>query len=148
MRYISKYRNALGELLVRTINGKDYYSAIIKVMLSVDEGYLIKNGILIGTKAGNIWTVHIPIDRKSFIDNDRHISYVQYDKDMGMGMGMGPDQPRYTPPRTEPRIQDLLNQKEVNEAIIVPAKNANVKLIALGAVAILGFLVVTKKIKL
>ncbi len=67
--------------LVRiTINNKTYLSALIKVSESIEENQMLGLGILVGTKAGAIWTVQIPEQEiNSFIQLDG-IDFIQLDE--------------------------------------------------------------------
>lgn len=65
----------------RQINGKAYVSGLIKVndQTAVDAD-LDKLGVLIGTKAGDIWTVQVPAEQVIAFTNVRGISYIQVDE--------------------------------------------------------------------
>lgn len=64
----------------RTANNNIYISALIKVSnLSVVEN-LNNIGAKIGTKAGDIWTVHLPIDKVDTFTKIKGIAYIQLDE--------------------------------------------------------------------
>jgi minor extracellular serine protease Vpr len=66
--------------IYNTISGKYYLSAILKVNNDIDTKTLSDLNILIGTKAGNIWTVQIPPENiKAFIQLSG-IDYIQLDE--------------------------------------------------------------------
>lgn len=67
----------------KKINNRDYISAFIKVAPAFDGAALSPLGVFVGTKAGNIWTVQIPVERVQeftavpgivFIDLDAPVS--------------------------------------------------------------------------
>jgi subtilisin family serine protease len=57
-----------------------YVSALVKVATTINEKSLSQLEVLVGTKAGNIWTVQIPITQiKNFIKL-KDIEYIQLDE--------------------------------------------------------------------
>jgi minor extracellular serine protease Vpr len=68
------------EYVFKNISGKTYLSTIIKVNENVDLGKFSDLGVLIGTKAGNIWTVQIPPDKLDAFTKVKGIDYIQLDE--------------------------------------------------------------------
>ncbi|HNW97838.1 MAG TPA: S8/S53 family peptidase [Bacteroidales bacterium] len=66
--------------IFKKINGKNYLSALIKVSDNTDISRLSKLDILIGTKAGNIWTVQIPPENLEAFASIKEIEYIQLDE--------------------------------------------------------------------
>lgn len=65
----------------RNINGKNYLSGMIKVSNpAMAEPVLEDMGVLTGTKAGDIWTVHVPYDKVQDFTQVKGISYIQLDE--------------------------------------------------------------------
>jgi len=74
-----------GELLPNYLyrngpNGQQYISAIIKVKPSVDAKAIETMGVKTGTKAGNIWTVSIPVNQVRAFTELPGIEYIQLDE--------------------------------------------------------------------
>jgi minor extracellular serine protease Vpr len=63
----------------KKINSKTYISALIKVGTDIDEAALSSLGIFTGTKAGNIWTVQVPVENVATFTTTPGISYIQLD---------------------------------------------------------------------
>lgn len=61
-------------------NGIDYLSAFIKVKNNVNEHALIDLGVIVGTKAGNIWTVRIPTQSVMPFTELSGIEYIELDR--------------------------------------------------------------------
>ncbi len=61
-------------------NGIVYISTIIKVNKTISVSGLNKLGVLIGTKAGNIWTAKVPENQIRNFANFRGIDYIQLDE--------------------------------------------------------------------
>jgi len=57
-----------------------YVGALIKVNDNIQQQNIEKLGIIVGTKAGNIWTVRIPIDSLDDFVNLEGIDYIQIDE--------------------------------------------------------------------
>lgn len=70
-----------GYIYKKLANGQSAVSAIIKV---ADAGAAQQNlstlGVFIGTKAGNIWTVQVPLDKVVAFTNTPGIAYIQLDE--------------------------------------------------------------------
>lgn len=62
----------------KTINGQHYISAFIKVG-NIDESVLDNLGIYVGTKAGSVWTVQVPVDNINAFTQVTGISYIDLD---------------------------------------------------------------------
>ena len=68
------------EFIYKKISGKNYLSALLKVNANVDTKRFSDLNILIGTKAGNIWTVQIPTEKlKDFIHLEG-LDYIELDE--------------------------------------------------------------------
>lgn len=61
-------------------NGTEYLSAFIKVSDVVNERDLNNLGVIIGTKAGNIWTVRIPKENIAAFSDLGGINYIDLDR--------------------------------------------------------------------
>ncbi len=62
--------------------GQRYISALLQVKSSFADDPLIKLGVRIGTKAGNIWTAQIPVDMVVMVSQVPGLSYLQLDEPM------------------------------------------------------------------
>lgn len=73
-------RTPTPNVVYKQINNTTYLSSFIKVTPSIDEAQLKNLGVIIGTKAGNIWTVQIP--ESNFIEfiTLKDIEYIQIDE--------------------------------------------------------------------
>ena len=69
----------MGEKVVVNINGIDYYGAIAKTNSLFNKDYIKGLGVLIGTVAGDIVTMKIPVSRRSAVENYEGIEFIQYD---------------------------------------------------------------------
>ncbi len=69
-----------------TADQKVYISAIIKVKPTVDTKAITALGVLTGTKAGNIWTVQIPIAQVQAFTQIPDIDYIQLDEPVNSHM--------------------------------------------------------------
>lgn len=65
-----------------------YYNGMIKVNNAFDGNILKKNGIIVGTKAGNIWTVRIPEQALLSLSKLQNISAIELDEPMVQNMDM------------------------------------------------------------
>jgi minor extracellular serine protease Vpr len=63
----------------KTVNNTKYMSTMIKVG-TISEASLTAIGAHIGTKAGNIWTVQVPIQNLEAFINIDGIEYIQFDE--------------------------------------------------------------------
>ena len=63
----------------KRINGAWYLSSLIKVAADADESKITGSGILIGTKAGQVWTAQFPADRLHQCLQTEGISYIGLD---------------------------------------------------------------------
>lgn len=67
-------------IVLSKANGISYVSALIKTNAALQEKSITRLGALVGTKAGNIWTVKIPVTQiKNFIEIE-NIEYIQLDE--------------------------------------------------------------------
>jgi minor extracellular serine protease Vpr len=66
--------------MLRTINERIYTGSLIKVNSAIDEDRLIRAGVLIGTKAGNIWAVQIPVEFLEQLAGLAGLEYLQVDE--------------------------------------------------------------------
>jgi minor extracellular serine protease Vpr len=67
------------EYYIRNINGGLYVGALITINDKINESTLKSSGVLIGTKAGNIWSVKIPINQLSNIGKINGLIYIEID---------------------------------------------------------------------
>lgn len=74
--YVYRY-NAQGELCI---------SALIKVQAGFNENTLLEKGVQIGTKAGTVWTVQVPVKSFNVLIQTPGISYIDLDQPVGMLM--------------------------------------------------------------
>lgn len=70
--------NRLGVL--SKINSNDYVSTLIKVNAKFNEETILQLGAFIGTKAGNIWTVQVPVTKIKAFTELAYIEYIQLDE--------------------------------------------------------------------
>ncbi len=70
--------NRLGVL--SKINSDDYVSTLIKVNAKFNEKTILQLGAFIGTKAGNIWTVQVPVTKIKAFTELAYIEYIQLDE--------------------------------------------------------------------
>ena len=61
-------------------NDIQYLSAFIKVSKTIDQALLNKLGVIVGTKAGDIWTVQIPKERVVAFTRLPGIEYIELDR--------------------------------------------------------------------
>ncbi|MGN6477489.1 MAG: S8/S53 family peptidase [Flavipsychrobacter sp.] len=64
----------------KTIGGRQYMSGMIKVRDASVETAMKKMGVKIGTKAGNIWTVQVPVSQVRNFTSLIGIDYIQLDE--------------------------------------------------------------------
>jgi minor extracellular serine protease Vpr len=64
----------------RTVGNHSYVSALLQVGTNVDEAAIRNLGVQIGTKAGNIWTSQIPIDKVAALSTVAGVRYIQLDE--------------------------------------------------------------------
>ncbi len=70
----------LPHYVYKKIDNKVYLSAFVQVGESVNENALAALGVFIGTRAGNIWTVQVPIEKiDQFVNTNTGIKYVELD---------------------------------------------------------------------
>lgn len=70
--------NRLGVL--SKINSDDYVSTLIRVNAKFNEKTILQLGAFIGTKAGNIWTVQVPVTKIKAFTELAYIEYIQLDE--------------------------------------------------------------------
>ena len=68
------------EFIYKKIAGNYYLSAILKVNESIDAAAVSDLHVLVGTKAGNIWTAQIPFDKLGAFTKLKGIDYIQLDE--------------------------------------------------------------------
>ncbi len=71
---------SLPNVVYKQINNTTYLSSFIKVAPNIDESQLKNLGVIIGTKAGNIWTVQIPKTHFTEFISLKDIEYIQLDE--------------------------------------------------------------------
>ncbi len=69
-------------------NGIVYISTLIKVNKALSVSSLNKLGVLIGTKAGNIWTAQVPEDQIHHFSNLKGIDFIQLDEPIKANLDM------------------------------------------------------------
>lgn len=67
-------------------NNQVYLSTLMKINTSFNEKELINLGALIGTRAGNIYTVQIPDNKTPYIIKLKGIDYIQLDEPIAANM--------------------------------------------------------------
>jgi len=65
---------------IKTLKQQQYISALIKVNDKIDVQKLNKLGVIVGTKAGNVWTAKIPNDKFQDFISIEGIEYIQMDE--------------------------------------------------------------------
>lgn len=70
----------VSKFVYKKIGGKIFVSAIIKVRSNVDVAQFSSAGVIVGTKAGLIWTVQIPADQFQIFTELQGIEYIQIDE--------------------------------------------------------------------
>ena len=92
LQYIHKSQQLNGkafisnEYVYKNISGKLYLSAMVKVDGTSHTKAFSELGILIGTKAGNIITIQIPVENLSDLLSTQGIEYLQLDEPVFMTM--------------------------------------------------------------
>ena len=76
----SKLNLVKSNYIYSKINNHEYISAFIKVNNKTKTSNFKNLGVLIGTKAGNIWTVKIPVNRFQNFILLKNIEYIQVDE--------------------------------------------------------------------
>lgn len=75
-----------GSYIYRNLAGKEYLTGMIKVDNPSVELTMEQLGVKIGTKAGNIWTVHVPYNKVKEFTTIRGINYIQLDEPLRPAM--------------------------------------------------------------
>lgn len=84
-RYIREAKERIdasgaGSFSVGGVNGGPYLSGLIKVGTGIDQDRLLALGVRIGTKAGAIWTVRVPMASAEAFTQVPGILYIQLDE--------------------------------------------------------------------
>lgn len=66
------------------INNKIYIPCLIRVNNNINERSLINNGVIVSTKADNIWSVLIELEKFNSVINTPEINYIQVDKPISL----------------------------------------------------------------
>lgn len=74
------------EYVYKNISGKIYLSSLIKVNDNADLKKFTDLNIIIGTKAGNIWTVQIPAGKLKTFTEISGIDYIQLDEPVSLDL--------------------------------------------------------------
>jgi hypothetical protein len=74
------YTTRVPDYVYKQINGKAYISAFIKVAPEVDEARLSALGVYVGTRAGNIWTVQVPLENVVAFTTITGITFIDLDQ--------------------------------------------------------------------
>ena len=80
---LSKYipsEKLRSEFQIILIEGIYYINGMLKINSNIDSATIEKLGVLVGTKAGNIWTVKIPLSKFENLSNVSGIDYLQIDE--------------------------------------------------------------------
>ncbi|ROL61530.1 T9SS C-terminal target domain-containing protein [Bacteroidetes/Chlorobi group bacterium ChocPot_Mid] len=113
----SKSENLLNKknspYLLRKIDNNIFVGALIKVTDNFNIQNLIKSGIKIGSKAGNIISIKIPIEKLEMISNLENIYYLQIDE-------------KVTPKMDKVRTDIRSNQVNSGEGLSKAYKGSNV----------------------
>jgi len=72
--------------IVHRAQGVDYLSAFVKVANTIDKAQLDALGVIVGTRAGNIWTVRIPKDNMIAFASLVGIDYIELDRPVKQAM--------------------------------------------------------------
>lgn len=72
--------------IYRQTNEGLYMSAVIKAGAGLSQGELNSRGIKVNTKAGNIWTVMIPINDVAAFTKTQGIEYIELDEPVAMAL--------------------------------------------------------------
>lgn len=84
LQYLSRAKKAgpgsfVPDYVYKIINGKKYISGMIQVSPAVDQSALDALGVFVGTHAGNIWTVQVPLDKVEAFTQVAGIRYIDVD---------------------------------------------------------------------
>lgn len=79
-------RTQLQEYVCHKIAGKTYLSALIKMNTKQTPTAFETLGIKIGTKAGNVWTVQIPIENVKGFTQLNNIEYIELDEPISLNL--------------------------------------------------------------
>lgn len=109
------------QYVYKIINGKTYISGLIKVNKDIDQSRLDALGVYTGTKAGNVWTTQIPLDRVTEFTNMPGISYICLDEPLVPAMDSA---------RRQTRADSA--QKGINLPLPVTGKNVILGIIDAG----------------
>jgi len=82
MQMLSKpnRNSASNNIVLAKVNGEIFVSTLVKVNSQINENSITKLGAFIGTKAGNIWTVQVPISQLAKFIAITQIDYIQLDE--------------------------------------------------------------------
>src|SRR4051812_26837714 len=69
----------LNNFVHRNIHNQVFLSGLIKVNALINEGALSSLGVTTGTKAGNIWTVMVPLQSIEAFTKLTGVDYIQLD---------------------------------------------------------------------
>ncbi len=72
--------NSSNKAVLSKIKGETFVSTLIKVTPQINEKSITQLGAYIGTKAGNIWTVQVPISQLQKFIAITQIDYIQLDE--------------------------------------------------------------------
>lgn len=72
--------NSSNKAVLSKIKGETFVSTLIKVTPQINEKSIIQLGAFIGTKAGNIWTVQVPVSQLQKFIAITQIDYIQLDE--------------------------------------------------------------------
>ncbi len=72
--------NSSNKAVLSKIKGETFVSTLIKVTPQINEKSITQLGAFIGTKAGNIWTVQVPISQLQKFIAITQIDYIQLDE--------------------------------------------------------------------
>ncbi|MFA9215367.1 MAG: S8 family serine peptidase, partial [Candidatus Methylacidiphilales bacterium] len=72
--------NSSNKAVLSKIKGETFVSTLIKVKPQINEKFITQLGAYIGTKAGNIWTVQVPISQLQKFIAITQIDYIQLDE--------------------------------------------------------------------
>jgi hypothetical protein len=72
--------NSSNKAVLSKIKGETFVSTLIKATPQINEKSITQLGAFIGTKAGNIWTVQVPVSQLQKFIAITSIDYIQLDE--------------------------------------------------------------------
>lgn len=82
---LSKTKKEVGNFIQ---SSKEIIGGLIKIKNSSVESELLKLGVKINTKAGNVWSVRLPVDKLELVSKITDVEYIQLDEPMTMHLNL------------------------------------------------------------